>query len=126
MMNRRTVTCALFIIALLHAPPRAAVPPVAGTGTAPLSALWEKPDDLSARDLFNGPWGGARAPDPRATYTFVRPKQHGANPGLVVRDPAGREWHVKQPPHNHNGAEGPVEVVVSRVLSAVGYHQPPV
>ena len=47
-------------------------------------------------------------------------------PGITVRDPQGREWHVKQPPHNEQGAEGPIEVVVSRVLSAVGYHQPPV
>jgi hypothetical protein len=43
-----------------------------------------------------------------------------------VTDPAGREWHVKQPPHNDQGAEGPIEVTLSRVLSAVGYHQPPV
>jgi hypothetical protein len=45
---------------------------------------------------------------------------------MTVRDPQGREWHVKQAPHNHQGAEGPIEVVLSRVLSAVGYHQPPV
>ena len=45
---------------------------------------------------------------------------------MTVTDPQGREWHVKQAPHNHQGAEGPVEVVLSRVLSAVGYHQPPV
>jgi hypothetical protein len=43
-----------------------------------------------------------------------------------VRDAQGREWHVKQPPHTEQGAEGPIEVVLSRVLSAVGYHQPPV
>jgi hypothetical protein len=44
----------------------------------------------------------------------------------VVRDSRGREWHVKQAGHDDRGAEGPVEVVLSRVLSAVGYHQPPV
>jgi hypothetical protein len=33
---------------------------------------------------------------------------------------------VKQPPHDDHGAEGPVEVTLSRILSAVGYHQPPV
>jgi hypothetical protein len=55
----------------------------------------------------------------------VDKKQHGTNPGVTVRDQLGREWHVKQPPHNNRGAEGPVEVVVSRVLSAIGYHQPP-
>ena len=48
------------------------------------------------------------------------------NPGVVVRDAMGREWHVKQPHRGNLGDEGPVEVVLSRVLSALGYHQPPV
>jgi hypothetical protein len=126
-MNRRTVTCALSIIVLLHAPLPAGVDRAVSASVPPLSALWERPDNLPARDLLNGPWGAAHAPDPNVTYTFVRPKRHGVNPGVVVRDPAGREWHVKQPPQrSHRGDEGPTEVVVSRVLSAIGYHQPPV
>jgi hypothetical protein len=56
----------------------------------------------------------------------VAPKKGGINPGVTVRDPQGREWKVKQPPITGRGAEGPVEVVLSRVLSAVGYHQPPI
>jgi len=91
----------------------------------PAAALWEPPTGLERRDLFNGPWGADLAPDPQATYAFVRRKQNGVNPGLVVRDPLGRTWHVKQA-RKREGDEGPVEVVVSRVLSAVGYHQPPV
>jgi hypothetical protein len=127
MMGRRTFICVLPVIVTLYAPARATVvqPPIS-SNTEQISALWEQPDDLQNRDLFNGPWGAERAPDPQVTYTFIRAKEHGVNPGVVVRDPLGREWHVKQPPHNHNGAEGPVEVVLSRVLSAVGYHQPPV
>ena len=81
---------------------------------------------IASRDLFDGPWGTERAPDPSAIYTFVERKQQGTNPGITVKDPRGREWHVKQPPHNDQGAEGPIEVTLSRVLSAVGYHQPPV
>jgi hypothetical protein len=91
------------------------------------SSLWQPPADISTSDLFFGPWGAGRAPDPSATYTFIRPKKGGVNPGMIVRDEQGRVWHVKQPPRNSSqGAEGPVEVVLSRVLSAVGYHQPPV
>jgi hypothetical protein len=90
-----------------------------------MAELWEPPRDLPNRDLFYGPWGAAHAPDPGAVYSFVAPKDHGTNPGMVVRDPQGREWHVKQPPPDDQGAEGPIEVVLSRVLSAVGYHQPP-
>ena len=90
-------------------------------------SLWQPPADIRASDLFFGPWGASRAPDPAATYTFIRPKKGGVNPGVIVRDERGRVWHVKQPPpRSSQGAEGPVEVVLSRVLSAVGYHQPPV
>src|SRR5262245_55934366 len=96
----------------------------AASEQVPVAALWEDPVNLRDRDLFNGPWGAALAPDPDATYRFVRFKEHGANPGVIVRDRLGRTWHVKQP-HEGHGDEGPVEVVLSRVLSAVGYHQPP-
>jgi hypothetical protein len=89
-------------------------------------SLWEEPADLASANLFDGPWGGDHAPDPAVTFTFLRPKTHGINPGVVVSDPSGRVWHVKQHAHNDAGAEGPVEVVLSRVLSAVGYRQPPV
>jgi hypothetical protein len=106
------------------APPR--VRPTLPPGQAQMQELWEKPDDLQTRDLFYGPWGSENAPDPSVTYTFVKPKDHGTNPGMTVHDPQGREWHVKQAPHNDEGAEGPIEVVLSRVLSGVGYHQPPV
>ncbi len=91
-----------------------------------MSALWEEPVDLERRDLRNGPWGAANAPDPAATFTFLRPKTRGINPGMIVADPRGREWHVKQHAHNDGGPEGPAEVVLSRVLGAIGYHQPPV
>jgi hypothetical protein len=102
------------------------VKPTVRPSEASMTQLWEQPQDLPARDLFHGPWGPERAPDPMATYTFVGRKQHGTNPGVVVTDPEGREWHVKQAPHSNQGSEAPVEVVLSRVLSAVGYHQPPV
>ena len=88
--------------------------------------LWVDPIDLASRDFFNGPWGAERAPDATALYTFVEPKKGGINPGMTVRDPAGRQWKVKQPPLTGRGAEGPIEVVLSRVLSGIGYHQPPV
>jgi len=102
------------------------VQPTMPPSDAPLAEFWQRPNDIASRDLFYGPWGRERSPDPDATYTFVERKQHGTNPGVTVLDAAGREWHVKQPPHNDQGAEGPIEVTLSRLLSAVGYHQPPV
>jgi hypothetical protein len=88
--------------------------------TSRMAELWERPAGVSTADLLNGPWGTEHAPDAGDTYTFLRKKRKGANPGVTVRDSQGREWHVKQ------GVEAQPEVVLSHVLSAVGYHQPPV
>jgi hypothetical protein len=106
----------------------AKVEPTVTPSGVPVAQLWEAPapGSIATRDLYNGPWGAERAPDAHATYTFVERKQGGTNPGITVQDPQGREWHVKQPSHTVQGDEGPTEVVLSRVLSAVGYHQPPV
>jgi hypothetical protein len=93
---------------------------------APTASLWEAPIDLEHRDLFEGPWGLDYAPDPAATYHLAKRKHSGVNPGMTLVDPLGREWSVKQPSLDEPVAEGPIEVVLSRVLSAVGYHQPPV
>jgi hypothetical protein len=93
--------------------------------TAPVS-LWEEPTDLASRDLYYGPWGPERAPDPKDVYVLVEYKHDGVNPGMTVRDSRGRRWSVKQAPADGTASEGPIEVIVSRVLSAIGYHQPPV
>jgi len=92
---------------------------------APPASLWVAPADLEDRDVFNGPWGADRAPAPDARYRVLEHKHTGVNPGMTVRDPQGRQWSVKQSGPD-TPDEGPVEVVLSRVLSAVGYHQPPV
>jgi hypothetical protein len=96
-------------------------PTMTPSAAAPhMAEFWEDPTDLEARDLLHGLWGVERAPDPNVTYTFLRKKKQGNNPGVTVTDPQGREWHVKQ------GTEAQPEVVLSHVLGALGYHQPPV
>jgi hypothetical protein len=125
-MNRAPVYVFPLLLALYYPFCTAKVQPTMPPWEAPLAALWQSPNDLASRDLLAGSWGGERAPHPDETYTFVQRKQQGTNPGVTVRDSLGREWHVKQPPHNDQGAEGPIEVTLSRVLSAIGYHQPPV
>ena len=89
-------------------------------------SLWEEPTDLARRDLYYGPWGPESAPDPAEVYVLVAYKHSGVNPGMTVRDSRGRQWSVKQAPLDGTASEGPIEVIVSRVLSAIGYHQPPV
>jgi hypothetical protein len=88
--------------------------------------MWIEPTDLASRDLFYGQWGSEHAPDPNGVYTLVERKHTGVNLGLTVRDEQDREWSVKQPYPGGLDSEAPVEVALSRLLSAVGYHQPPV
>ena len=123
MRARIVLLIAAVLVPAAHQP-SAAGPTATAPQTVPANLLWQPP--TGSRDLFYGPYGARLKPDPDAVYTFVRRKQKGVNPGVVVRDPQGREWHVKQAPSSGENAEGPVEVVISRVLSAVGYHQPPV
>jgi hypothetical protein len=123
-MKRHALSVVLVLLLIPHAAP--AINLIAQGARASLSSLWEPPTDLQTRDLFYGPWGEKSAPDPHGVYMFVRPKKGGVNPGVIVRDSRGRVWHVKQFHGGGRGNEGPAEVVLSRVLSAVGYHQPPV
>ena len=102
------------------------VPVTATAPPPPAASLWVEPTDLAQRDLFYGPWGADNAPDPNGVYQLVERKHTGVNLGMTVKDDKGREWSVKQPFPGGLDSEAPVEVVVSRLLSAVGYHQPPV
>lgn len=127
-MGRRSFVCVVFpaLIAMYLPFCAPAVRPTVQPWDAPLASLWSHPQDLPERDLFNGPWGAGNAPNPDDIYTFVARKRTGINPGMTVRDSNGREWSVKQAPPDGQQSEGPIEVVLSRVLSAMGYHQPPV
>jgi hypothetical protein len=112
----------LGVLAASCAPPLLRVPAPEG---APVPVLWE-PIEVAAQDTFFGPWGASRVPDPADRYTLVSLKHTGVNPGMTVRDRGGRRWSVKQAPTTGYAPEGPIEVTVSRVLSAIGYKQPPV
>ena len=80
--------------------------------------LWQAPDDLNTRDLYLGPGGNDFVPA-REPFAFVAHDRTGHSPGFDVRDSGGRAWDVKQ------GPEAQTEVVTSRILWAIGYHQPP-
>src|SRR5436190_22772210 len=127
-MMTRTVSMAAFALSATLGFACAGVKvPVATSAPAPAGAsLWVEPTDLAQRDLLYGPWGSEHAPDPKGVYTLVERKHAGVNLGLTVKDEKGREWSVKQPYPGGLDPEGPSEVAVSRLLSAIGYHQPPV
>jgi hypothetical protein len=83
-----------------------------------MAELWVLPS--TERDLFWGVGGKALAPDPSITYKVLEIKQGGFSRGLTVEGPGDRKWSAKFPP------EAPTEVVASRLLWGVGYHQPPI
>ncbi len=91
-----------------------------GLEPARMAQLWEPPTDLEQRDLFRGTGGSKDAPDPNDLYEFKEEKAVGTQPGYDVKDSKGREWSVKL------GPEARPEVAVSRLVWAVGYHQPSV
>jgi hypothetical protein len=84
-----------------------------------ISELWEAPLDIAGRDLFYGPGGPELAPKSDSTFIWVATDTSGFSPGFDVRGSDGREWSVKL------GPEAQTEVVASRILWAIGYHQPP-
>jgi hypothetical protein len=81
-----------------------------------VAALWINPADISKRDVFAGPGGKQGAP----TDTTFRYKEGESmlSYGYDVTDSKGLEWSVKL------GEEAQAEVAVSRLLWAIGYHQP--
>jgi len=112
---------ALVILALGVAACAGRVSPVvsATQGTADIALLWVEPADLEARDLFYGPGGEALAPNPAARFEFVKTDSGGYSPGFDVRGPDGVLWSTKI------GPEAQTEVVTSRILWAMGFHQLP-
>jgi hypothetical protein len=84
-----------------------------------IDELWIDPTDLEQRDLFRGPAMGPGAPDATTTFTFVKEDTSGRSPGYDVRDANGVVWSVKL------GPEAQSEVLASRILWAIGFHQPP-
>jgi hypothetical protein len=85
---------------------------------ASLEELWIEPRDIGSRDLFHGPGGPSSAPDPRVPYRVTGKDTKGHSSGYDVEGPDGRKWDVK------TGEESKTEVAVSRILWAIGYHQP--
>ena len=90
----------------------------ATTTSAPILELWSNPTDLAQRNLLWGPGRSASAPSPNATYTVLKIDKTGYSSGYDVNGPDGRKWSIKL------GKEAQPEIVVSRILWALGYYQP--
>lgn len=101
----------------LQLPEDAPKPP---PGPVELAQLWVEPRDLERRDLFYGVGGTDFAPPAKEVFHFRLEKAGaGFSPGFKADDARGRAWDVKI------GAEARPEVLASRIVWAIGYHQPP-
>jgi hypothetical protein len=87
------------------------------SSATPIAQLWSDPKDMAQRDLVWGPGRAASAPSTRVPYTVLKTDNSGASPGYDVAGPDGRTWSIKV------GREVQPEIVLSRILWALGYHQ---
>ena len=117
-MNRLLARSAAIIATFFVSACVGSVRPSTTPSQVDIAALWEEPADPSTRDLFSGPGGTSGEPRDGSSFVFVREDAGGYSPGFDVRDSNGIEWSVKL------GPEAQTEVVVSRILWALGYHQP--
>ena len=79
------------------------------------AVIWRDPGDISALNLFDGVGGAQNAPDPDATFTFLKEVQQGTSPKFDVQDARGVRWRVKL------GEEVQAETAATRLLWAAGY-----
>ena len=118
-MNTKVLRAAILVIVAAFI---ATSSPLVATQSAPgdkITELWQSPDDIASRDLYHGPGGVELAPKADATFTWVATDTGGYSPGYDLRAADGRNWSAKL------GPEAQTEVVASRILWAIGYHQPP-
>jgi len=101
----------------------ACAPAVKATGSgaptpAQLAEFWIDPGP-QPRDLTTGVADGEPKPAADARYEVVSRDTRGFSITYRVRDERGREWNVKI------GPEAQTEVVASRIVWALGFHQVP-
>src|SRR5213593_4019254 len=76
--------------------------------------LWQRPTDISSRDLYLGPGGTDMRPDLRQ-LTFLKEEKGGYSKKYRVRDASAREWVAKI------GKEAQSETAAVRLLWGLGY-----
>ena len=113
----RTGLVILFGIAALPVAARQQPTPSPASREAQIEELWAEPE--ANRDLLYGVGGRDLAPDPNERYKVREIKLRGFSEGYTVIDSQNREWSTKAPPEAFS------EIATSRILWAVGFHQPP-
>jgi len=120
-VNSRGAISAVVVAALALAcagRTRVALAPATPPTPSQMAELWVDPGPRP-RDLFYGVGGRQHLPPKDAQYKFKAKDELGFSVSYDVTAPDGLEWSAKI------GPEAQTEVVVSRLLWGLGYHQPP-
>jgi hypothetical protein len=116
--RRGLSVCVLPVLALTAC----MLPKVQRTGPSPspeqLAELWIDIAPTS-RNLYDGPLFDGVKPASDSRYEILERDPRGFSITYHVRDQHGREWNVKI------GPESQTEVVTSRIVWALGYHEVP-
>ena len=98
--------------------PKVVTTPKASLTSDQMAELWSDPGP-APRDLFWGIGGQTYAPPADAIYKVSKKDDLGFSITFDVKSPDKVEWSAKV------GPEAQTEVVMSRILWGLGYHQPP-
>jgi hypothetical protein len=77
---------------------------------------------MTAAEVARGANTGSNPTE--AAGTIVSAKSDGVTPGFTIRDASGETWFVKLDPPGWPGMATGTEVVVAKLLWALGYHTP--
>jgi hypothetical protein len=119
MFARTSAVASVVLITIACGGRTVVVTPRAPLSESQLAELRVDPG-TTPRDLFWGVGEQQLAPAPDAFYDFKAKDTTGFSASYDVIGPDGVEWSAKI------GPEAQTEVVVSRILWGLGYHQPPV
>ena len=116
----RAITSAVVLVMMLACAGSTGVVRMPAAPPTPdqMAELWSEPGSRP-RDLFYGIGGRQFTPPGDAQYKFEAKDELGFSVSYDVTSPDGMEWSAKI------GPEAQTEVVVSRLLWGLGYHQPP-
>jgi hypothetical protein len=119
-LRRWTSTVALLALGLAACGGGIEIKPPQQPPTADIvKQLWVDPGN-EPRDLFWGIGGQKYAPDPDAVYKFKERDATGFSTKYTVKGPHDTEWSAKI------GPEAQTEVLLSRILWGLGFHQQPI
>jgi len=77
---------------------------------------------LTSADIANGP-DTTKGPAAGA-WTVTSSKSDGVTPGFTIKDATGQRWFIKFDPQGHRAMATGTEVVVTKLMWALGYNVP--